>query len=159
MIETGFELLDAIVNNPVQAVILFALAYIGFKFFCGCNGFWAEMRHDLKFELKWKISRPFWEKLDDLLNWLERREKKYQAWAKPKSQRYWLLVVITMWSIVFLPMIIWNTIFYDITEGGKFNFWVVLMLSIEYVALVGLTIYRYIRVNYKVIKIDGTKVS
>ena len=67
MIETGYELLDAIINNPFQAVAFFAIIYVGYKFFCGCHGFWAEMRQDIKFELKYTLVRPFNRKIDKKL--------------------------------------------------------------------------------------------
>ena len=49
MIETGINILDAIINNPMEAIILTAMVVFAYKFFD------REKRHDL-----WSDWRSFW---------------------------------------------------------------------------------------------------
>ena len=35
MVDTGFEIIDAVINNPLEAVVLFALGYFVYKYFIG----------------------------------------------------------------------------------------------------------------------------
>ena len=143
-IETGFEIVDAIVNNPIQAILLFAITYIGFKFFCGCHGFWADMRRDLKFSLKWSIQRPIDRQLVHLLDWLERRDIVYNKWAKTKSQKDWLKYSLTIWSCLFLPLLIWNVFFPEfLSDKDEISYLLVVILSIEYIGIMTVTVYSY----------------
>ncbi len=137
MIETGFEIVDAVVNNPIQAILLFAIAYIGFKFFCGCHGFWAEMRHDIKFELKWSIQRPIDRQLDHLLEWLERSDKNYNNWRERTSEKKMLGIKVVIISIVLLPILVWNVI------AGDAQLLLEIILFLEYLFFISVFIKDY----------------
>ena len=67
-VETGFEIIDAIINNPIEAVGLFGAVIFLYKWFFGCGYTARENRHAIMFELKWKGK--------EMLRWLERRSKK-----------------------------------------------------------------------------------
>ena len=60
-IETGFELLDAIINNPMEAVLLFISGYIVYKYF-GSGRSRMYRKHELRsllLDLKFFIRRVF----------------------------------------------------------------------------------------------------
>jgi len=142
MIETGFEILDAVVNNPIQAILLFAIAYIGFKFFCGCHCFWAEMRHNIKFELKWSVQKPLDRQLDHLLEWLERSDKNYERWRERASEKKMLEIKIVIISLVLLPILVWNVI------AGDVELLLVIILFLEYLFFISIFIKDY-KINRK----------
>jgi len=144
MIETGFELLDAIINNPIQAVLLLAIFYIAFKFLFGCHGFWADMRHSIKFELKYSIQRPVDRKIDNLFEWMERRDQAYNKWAETKTQKYWLKISIALLSCLLLPLLIWNLVFPSfLSDTDEINYLLVTILTIEYSVFVWLSFRKY----------------
>ncbi len=58
MIETGFQIIDAIINNPLEAVILFALVFFSYKYFFGRRG--SYNRHVIISELEYKIKMAYY---------------------------------------------------------------------------------------------------
>jgi len=54
LIETGFQIIDAIINNPFEAVILFALVFFSYKYFFGRRGSYNRhiIIHDFEHQIK-----------------------------------------------------------------------------------------------------------
>lgn len=148
MIESGSDILDAVINNPIEAILLFAIAWVGFKFFYGCHGFWAEMRHDIKFELKCSIQRPIDRQLDHLLEWLERSDKNYDGWRKRTSEKKMVEIKIVIISIVLLPILVWNAI------AGDVELLLGIVLFLEYLFFISIFIKDYKINRKKVLKIE-----
>lgn len=134
-IETGYELLDAIVNNPIQSLVMFGLIFIGYKFFFGCYGFWADLRRDIKYSVKYDFER----KLDHFYRWCVRRDNAYTKWAKTKTEKHWLKYSIMLWSSLLIPLMIWNVFFPE----EETNYFLVTVLIIEYFAMITFSVYSY----------------
>ena len=131
-IDTGIKLLDAIINNPIQAMALFAILYFGHKFFYSRDGYLAEERHHLKFELNWQL-----EKLSD---WIIRTLERNERWAEKITKRQWLNYSILIMSIIFIPMILYNILFSERNLSSDF---LLTALVMEYVGLILFTYYKY----------------
>ena len=67
-IETRFEIINAVINNPLEAVVLFVVAFILWKFFFGNS--W--MARDNRFEIK----QWFWWRGRHTSRWLQKRTYK-----------------------------------------------------------------------------------
>lgn len=148
-VETGLEILDAIINNPIQAILLFAFLYIGFKFLFGCHGFWADMRHDLTWSSKRRLERT----LDNSIEWLEKKCKDYENWSKTKTEKDWLKYSVIGWSCVFPPLLLWNILFPSESEIA--NIFLNIVLTIEYIGIMAFSIYIYQKRRKKELKNEG----
>ena len=76
-VETGYELLDALINNPMQAVLLFAGIYCIYQFLFQCRGMFADAGRHVKFELEcqWRgIDRSLCRALDRFEEWDKNRK-------------------------------------------------------------------------------------
>jgi len=137
MIETGFELIDAIINNPIQSVLLFIIGYVLYKFFCGCrDNIFGELRYGIQRSLHWKFVH--------FLRWLDRRDQAFNKWAQTKTKKDWLKISLTIWSCLFLPLLIWNIFFPSfLSDTNEINYLLVTILTIEYVFFVIISIHTY----------------
>jgi len=135
-VDTGIELLDAIINNPMQAILLFGVIIIIRQLFFTHNGLFYDNYRHLKWSLRYDIDRQ----LENLLEWLERRDKVFQAWVKRTSRKQFLKYELIIWSCIFLPMIIWNEFF---PENGQTNLIMLTISIVEYFALMIFAVYRY----------------
>src|SRR3989304_992090 len=103
MIETGFELLDAIINNPMQSILLFGKIIIIHQIFFKHEGLFYDIYRDWKHNLESEI--------DNSLSWLERREDTIEGWLKKQTKKQWLKYELTILSCVYLPLLIWDMFF------------------------------------------------
>jgi len=135
-IETGYELIDAIINNPIQAIFLFGIPIIIYKLFFTRNGFFGDEINHLKYY--WK--RDLDQLLENLLDWLDRRDKAYQDWAKQKTKKQFLKYELMIWSCLFMPLIIWNMLSSSELQVNTILFYIMIA---EYVGIISFTLYRY----------------
>jgi len=55
-VETGFAIIDAIINNPIEAIILFALVFFSYKYFIGRSGYYNRRMIIHEFEHRVKMA-------------------------------------------------------------------------------------------------------
>jgi len=148
-VETGYELLDAIINNPMQSVILFITTYVVYKFFFSCRGFFAELRHDIKFSIKYELK---W-MLRKLERNLEKTDKKYNDWRTPKKDLViYLSVILSTLSWLALSLFIFNPI--DPIEK-PLSFGMMLGVIVFSLIMIGLTLPKMIRsVQHSNVKVN-----
>jgi len=58
LVETGFQIIDAIINNPLEAVILFAVVFFSYKYFFGRRG--SYNRHIIIGEFEQQIKMAYY---------------------------------------------------------------------------------------------------
>lgn len=134
--ETGIDLVDAVINNPMQAIILFGVIIFIRQFFFKQDGFFAdEIRH-----WKWSLKYDFDKQLEKTLDWLDRRDKAYQVWAKKTTRKKFLKIELMIWCSLFVPLIIWNLVFPSDNVIGMIF---VYILSSEYIFVMFFSLYRY----------------
>ena len=99
-VETGYELLDALINNPMQSVLLFAFMYCGYQFLFQCRGMFADARHHCKFELEWQ-----WRSIDrSLCNALDR----FEEWDKKRkhlTQKQYMILEYCIYAVMIVFLI------------------------------------------------------
>lgn len=148
-VETGYELLDAIINNPMQSVILFISTYVAYKFFFSCRGFFAELRHNIKFEIKHELR---WQSRK-VERWFERTDKKYQEWITPKKG---VVIYLSFMSFILSLLGLNLFIFMPIDPIEKpLSFGMILGIIIFCLIMMGLSIPKMIRsVQHSNVKVN-----
>ena len=147
---TGFEIIDAIVTNPLEAIGLFGVSIIIYKLLFSRNSIFGDELRRLKWSLKYDLDNQ----LENLVDWLERRSIVYDAWAKKQTRKSWLKITLILFSCLFMPMIIWNMFLGDRTLVT--NQILGYVMIIEYFALMTFAVYRYKHPRSKENKIEKT---
>ena len=132
----SFEIINAIITNPLEAIGLFGVSLIIYKLFFARNGiFNDDIRH-----LKWSMKYDLDKQLENLFDWLDRRDKAYQDWAKTKTRKQFLKMELTIWSCLLGSILVWNIFF---AERSTIGMILVTAISIEFIGIFLFSLYRY----------------
>lgn len=139
-VDTGYEIINAIINNPIEAIFLFGIVIVIRQLFFTRNGLF----HDTVRHWKYDIERT----LDDLFDWLEKKDRDMNAWLKSKTRKQILKYEILVISMIFIPVLIWNV---TIPEKSLLNQVFFFVIIGEYVGLIAFLFYVYKKPKRKVI--------
>ena len=146
---TGFEIIDAILTNPLEAIGLFGVSLLIYKLFFTHNGIFNDPIRHLKWSLKYDLDNQ----LENLVEWLDRRDKAYNEWAKKQTRKKFLKLELIILSSVFIPLLTWNAVFMKKDIINLIFFYVMVT---EYIGVMLLSFYRYKHPKIKENKIEKT---
>ena len=132
----SFEIINAIITNPLEAIGLFGVSLIMYKLFFARNGvFNDDIRH-----LKWSMKYDLDKQLENLFDWLDRRDKAYQDWAKTKTRKQFLKLELMIWGCLFGSMLVWNIFF---AERSLINQIFITIISVECIGIIFYSLYKF----------------
>ena len=139
MIETRFEIINAVINNPIEALVIFGVVFVLWKFFFGNSDMARENRHDIR-------------------SWFWWRGIMTSRWLLRRTYKQFMIVYFTLFPI----LIIYSgyKIIFEWTGTGKVAYAQEITFGMAVlfpVALMIFTLIIYFR--RRKIKNEGNKVS
>ena len=132
----SFEIINAIITNPLEAIGLLGVSLIIYKLFFARNGILNDDIRHLKYNLKSDLD----EQLENLFDWLDRRDKAYQDWAKTKTRKQFLKLELMIWGCLFGSMLVWNIFF---AERSLINQIFITIISVECIGIIFYSLYKF----------------